>query len=87
MLKFEPTLKFEMDATADAAYVRISDEPVQATHEISRQRVLDYDARGDVVGIEFLGVSHGVSLRDLPRLPHRDRLARLFDEHHITLVD
>ena len=75
-------LKLELDKVADAAYARVSDEPVQTTREVDEQRVLDYEAQGDLAGIEFLGVSRGVSLRDLP-YRYRDELAKYFGEHEI----
>lgn len=44
------------------------------------KKLLDLDAQGEVVGIEFLNVSAGLDLRDLPR---REELRKLFDEHDI----
>jgi uncharacterized protein YuzE len=75
-------LKFELDRVANAAYAQVSDEPVQSTREIDGQRVIDYGASGDIVGIEFLDVSHGVSLSELP---YHDELARYFGKYQIQL--
>ena len=75
--------KLELDKKADAVYVRVSDAPVHATREIDEQRIVDYDDQGEIVGIEFLDVSHGVSLRDLP---YRDELARHFGEQEIPVL-
>jgi hypothetical protein len=44
--------------------------------------MLDYDAQGELVGMEFLGVRRGVDLRDLP---HPDKLAGYFGEHEIPV--
>ncbi len=74
----QPTL--ELDRKADAAYVRFSEAPVARTKELDEQRIADYDANGEIVGIEFLSSSNGV---DLGRLPHRDALERLFGEQQI----
>lgn len=75
-----PVLRIELDEVANAAYAQLRDEPVQSTREIGEQRIVDYGADGDIVGIEFLDVSHGV---DLSELPQSDELARYFGEHHI----
>jgi uncharacterized protein YuzE len=76
-------LTLELDKAADAAYIQVSNAPVHTTREIDDQRVLDYDEQGEIVGIEFLDVSHGVSLRDLP---YRDALAKYFAEHEIPVL-
>lgn len=73
-------ITLELDTNANAAYVRIADGAVASSRELDPQRVVDYDAAGQVVGIEFLGVSRGVALHDLP---HRDELQKLFGDHHI----
>jgi uncharacterized protein YuzE len=67
-------LHFKLDSVADAAYVQVSEKPVQYARALGEQRILDYDAHDEIVGIEFLDVSHGVSLRDLP---YQDELAPL----------
>jgi uncharacterized protein YuzE len=72
----------ELDTKADAAYARAADRPVASTKELDPQRVVDYDSDGEIVGIEFLTVSRGVDLTDLP---YRDELSRFFDEHHIRV--
>jgi uncharacterized protein YuzE len=68
------------DLKADAAYVTIGDRSVVQTKKLDQNRLVDYDAHGEIVGIEFLSVSHGV---DLSELPYRDELVRLFEQHHI----
>ena len=74
---------FEMDPFADAVYVEVRDEPVASTVGLDAQRILDYNAYGEIVGMEFLGVHCGV---DLSNLPHRDELARYFCEHQIRVI-
>ena len=74
MLKYDPK--------ADAAYVyvagEIPDGGVDHTEDVSRgdcyERGIDYDAEGRILGYEFLNVSLGVDLSDLP---HRDELTIL----------
>ena len=75
-------LRLEIDRVADAAYVALRNRPVKSTKELDSQRRVDYDEKGELVGIEFLAVSQGVDLSDLP---HRDRLADLFGEHQIPI--
>ena len=73
-------MTFELDPNANAAYVQISGRAVLSTRELDSQRIVDCGADGEIVGIEFLGVSRGVDLRGLP---HREQMAKFFDEHHI----
>ena len=47
-----PTVKY--DAEANAAYVRFSPEKVEESEEVTAGIVLDYDAKGRIVGMELL---------------------------------
>jgi uncharacterized protein YuzE len=47
-----PTVKY--DAEANAAYVRFSPEKVEESEEVTAGIVLDYDAKGRIVGMEVL---------------------------------
>jgi uncharacterized protein YuzE len=75
-------LRFKLDRVVDVAYVQVSDGPAQYARALDEQRILDYDEQGEgeVVGIEFLDVSHGVELRGLP---YRNELARYFGDYRI----
>jgi uncharacterized protein YuzE len=42
------------DKEADALYIRLSDAPVHESGASSEHVVLDYDATGNLVGIELL---------------------------------
>jgi uncharacterized protein YuzE len=72
--------RLEIDRSADAAYVLFSAQPVQRTTRLDARRLVDYDAAGELVGIEFLALRRGV---DLSGLPNREELARLFEGHDI----
>lgn len=48
------TLKLEYDPEANAAYIRFSSEAIQESEEVSAGIVLDYDAKGHIVGMEVL---------------------------------
>jgi uncharacterized protein YuzE len=50
-------VKIEYDPTADALYVRLSDQSIIESEQIKPGIVLDYDEEGNVVGIEVLRVS------------------------------
>ena len=50
-------MKIEYDPTADALYVRLSEQSIIESEQIKPGIVLDYDDAGNVVGIEVLGVS------------------------------
>lgn len=79
------------DPEADAAYVYVDgpipDGGVAYTEDVSRggqyERGIDYDADDRIVGYEFLNVSRGVDLTDLP---HRDELSTVFDKQGIRIV-
>ena len=73
-------VRLELDGDANSAYVVLSDDEVKKTKKLDQNRLLDLDAQGEVVGIEFLNISAGVNLSDLPR---GEELRKLFGEHHI----
>lgn len=47
-------MRTEYDPEANAIYVRFSDEQIDHTDEVRPGIIVDYDARGHVVGIEML---------------------------------
>jgi uncharacterized protein YuzE len=50
-------MKLEFDPQADAVYLELTDAEVEESREIQSGVILDYDAEGQVVGIEVLCVS------------------------------
>ena len=50
-------MKLEFDPSTDAAYLEISDAEIEQTKEIQPGIIADYDAQGNIVGIEVLNVS------------------------------
>lgn len=74
------TLRLTIDSEADAAYVYITDRRVARSRTLDENRILDLDGDGEVRGIEFLNVSHGV---DLENLPFPDQLSDLFKGYGI----
>ena len=77
-------MRFEYDEQANAVYVylRPGEIRVAQTRALDSQRIVDYDEHGDPVGIEFLAVSRGVDLRDLPYQPE---LTSYFKAHQIPI--
>lgn len=56
----------EYDPDADAIYVYLRDTETARTVAVDDFRNIDYAQDGAVVGIEFLDVSGGVDLHDIP---------------------
>jgi uncharacterized protein YuzE len=50
-------MKLKVDQAADALYLTIEDSPIVESQEVSPGVILDFNARGEVVGIEILGLS------------------------------
>ena len=50
-------MKFDFDPVADAAYLEIADTTVEESRELQPGIIADYDAQGQIVGIEILYVS------------------------------
>ncbi len=50
-------MKIEFDPIADALYIELADGEVEKTEEIKPGMILDYDASGNVLGIEMLYIS------------------------------
>lgn len=50
-------MKIEFDHEVDALYVELAEGEVDKTEEIKPGVILDYDASGNILGIELLHVS------------------------------
>ena len=50
-------MRIEFDQLADALYVQLAEGEVDKTEEIKPGMILDYDANGNVLGVEVLYVS------------------------------
>jgi uncharacterized protein YuzE len=64
---------------SDAVYIQLSDEKIVRTQIIDDARFVDYDANGNVVGIELLGASGGLDLRELPEQKRLESEARVLN--------
>jgi len=75
-------MKMKHDREADAIYIRFSDAPYAYGKDLDKERRIDYDANGELRGVELLCVSDGVIIDDLP---HRLEIEKLLEEHHIKI--
>jgi uncharacterized protein YuzE len=50
-------MKIEFDPEADALYIELVAGDVDKTEEIKPGLILDYDSRGNVLGVEMLYIS------------------------------
>ncbi len=61
-------MKLTIDRESDALYFRLDDSPIVESEEVQPGVVLDFDARGQVVGIEMLRISERVDPEGLKTL-------------------
>jgi len=61
-------MRLKVDEKNDALYFRLDESAIVESEEIEPGVILDYDANGNVVGIEILGVSKRVPREMLKRL-------------------
>lgn len=59
------TLKLTYYPDTDSLYIDLSEQPSVDSQEISEGIVLDYDASGNLVGIDIDNASKKVQLREL----------------------
>lgn len=67
-------MKLNIDEVADALHLELVDVEVVESEEIAAGIILDYDAAGEIVGLEVLHLSkrvHPVDLLDFQFQSHR----------------
>ena len=74
----EPRLSY--DPQARALYLRLSENEVAETLELSRSAYLDVDAEGTPVGFEILNADPSL-LAGLPHLPEGTSLVDILKHH------
>ena len=67
------------DPEADAIYVYLTEGEA---HPVDDLRIIDYSRDGAVVGVEFLSVSGGIDLSDVP---HHDKVEKLIGELNLGI--
>jgi uncharacterized protein YuzE len=60
------TLRVDYDCDADALYVTLREATCTYTRSLGELRTVDYASDGAPVGVEWLRVSQGVDLADVP---------------------
>lgn len=58
-------MRLKVDRGNDAVYLRLDDSNIMESEEVQRGVVLDFNADGNVVGIELLNVSARLSADSL----------------------
>ena len=68
-------MKLNYHPETDSLYIDLSEQPSAESREISEGIVLDYDAQGNLVGIDIDNASTKVQLKDLilSKLPSKIR--------------
>ena len=73
-----PNSQVQVDSQAGSLYVRLNQSAVHQTRAFGDFRIVDYDADGRIVGVEFLQINGGI---DLHGLPEHQRLQRALLAH------
>ena len=74
-------LYISYDPVADALYIRVRSDEVADSVEAAEGVVVDYNSRGEVVGVEVLGFSMGrIDLNEIVVRGVEDALLRLRSE-------
>jgi uncharacterized protein YuzE len=58
--------KASYDAENDVLYILFSKEAAERSQALDDMRIVDYDAAGKAVGVEFICASEGLNLDDVP---------------------
>ena len=54
-------MRLKVDRESDALYFRLDESTIVESEEVQPDVILDYDAEGNVVGLELLGISSRVA--------------------------
>jgi len=58
-------MRIHFSQDADALYIRLKEDTIQNTDEISDDIIFDFNSNGDVIGIEILSASKKTDLKQL----------------------
>ncbi|HZS88669.1 MAG TPA: DUF2283 domain-containing protein [Chloroflexota bacterium] len=73
-------MRITHDHTVDAVYIYLRDVPYAFGHSLDYERRIDYGEDEKPMGVELLGVSHGVNLDGIPEA---DAIERALAERDI----
>jgi len=58
-------MRMHYSQDADAIYIRLKEDPIHNTDEVAENIIMDFDAKGNVIGIEILFASERVDVSEL----------------------
>ncbi len=61
-------MRIKIDEAGDALYFRLDESPIVDSEEVQPGIILDYNAAGQAVGIEILGIKERIPPEELKRL-------------------
>ena len=61
-------MKIQIDREADALYIRLTEGGIVESEEVRPGVILDFDAEGQVVGVEMLKISSRMSPEEMQSL-------------------
>ncbi len=64
-------MRIELDKAGDALYFRLDESKVVDSEEIRPGVVLDYDAKNQVIGVEFLKISTRATAEELSSFQYK----------------
>jgi uncharacterized protein YuzE len=61
-------MRIKIDAANDALYFRLDESQIVESEEVQHGIILDYNAKGQAVGIEILGIKERIPQEELKKL-------------------
>jgi uncharacterized protein YuzE len=58
-------MRMHYSQDADAIYIRLKEDRIHNTNEVTPDIIMDYDDKGNVIGIEILSASEKVDTQEL----------------------
>ncbi|MCX6818640.1 MAG: DUF2283 domain-containing protein [Candidatus Aenigmarchaeota archaeon] len=58
-------MEIKLDMKADALYIKFQEGKFEKNKKIDKDTVIDFDAKGRLLGIEMLNVTKKISVEDL----------------------
>jgi len=58
-------MRMHYSQDADAIYIRLKEDRIHNTDEVTPDIIMDYDDKGNVIGIEILSASEKVDTQEL----------------------
>jgi uncharacterized protein YuzE len=58
-------MRMHYSQDADAIYIRLKEDHIHNTDEVTEDIIMDFDDKGNVIGIEILSASEKVDVREL----------------------